>query len=166
MGPDGIPNGDAGNITISTQAPAKATKLMRPEDDVDFRGGSKAWTKVSEHLLELGPDLSQGSKMNIAAIKGGAFRRKVGNLVVLVKGCTMIDGNMLLELKDPTGEMQGSVHHVALNEHPEITIGAVLVLVKVSIFSPNPTKHYLNIVSDNILMCIPPVEAGFGSGDC
>ena len=43
----------------------------------------------------------------------------------------MVDGKAFLTVKDPSGEMQGTVHAAAMQEHPNITIGSVLVLNKV-----------------------------------
>jgi len=127
---------------------------VRPEMDLDFKQG--AWLIVSDYMKELGQDLTQGSKMNIAKILDGGYKQKIPQLIVLVKACTVIGRNALLSLKDPTGEMEGTVHTEALSEHTNITIGAVLVLTKVSVFSPTPTKHHLNITLDNITMVQTP----------
>lgn len=61
---------------------------------------------------------------------------------------------MLITLKDPTGTIGGSINHKVMEE-PEfgrnISVGAVLLLQQVAVFSPFPRAHYLNITLNNVV---------------
>ncbi|XP_065625380.1 uncharacterized protein LOC136065741 [Quercus suber] len=73
---------------------------------------------------------------------------------------------MMVTLKDPTGSINASIHHKVLSEGEfakDISVGAVLVLQKVALFSPSRSAHYLNITLSNLVKVIskesaPPVK--------
>jgi len=126
---------------------------MRPDEDPDFQGASSAWTNIAESISGFA---TQGSQMKISQVLQGGWKEKVPTLIALVKACTMVDHNMFVELKDPTGEIQATVHREVLQEHPTLTIGCALALQKVSVFSPTPKKHYLNICLNNVIIVEHP----------
>ena len=130
---------------------------MRPDQDPDFRGSSPAWNGIMEFVSG-----ASKNNMTITEVLQGGFQKKISGCIALVKACTMVDHNMYLELKDPTGEIKASVHKDALADHPGITIGCALALQKVSVFSPTPSKHYLNIVLENIVHIVMPNGDGAG----
>lgn len=102
--------------------------------------------------------------------------------MVLVKTVIPTEADLRITLRDPTGEMEGALHRKAIESHPSIISGAVIVLeqvfylfihmffylfffylflfntktLKVSVFSPSPVTHYLNIVSKNIIHVYTP----------
>ena len=72
----------------------------------------------------------------------------------------MIDGKAFLSVKDPSGEMQGTVHSDAMQEHPNITIGAVLVLSKVAHCTQKLTLNPLDLDALNgRCPCLVPRQA-------
>jgi hypothetical protein len=107
-------------------------------------------------------------------------------LVVVIKAIAT-DSNASVTMKDPTGEIQGTIHYSALDTHPNlIKRGAVLFLrqasppsfafvcllliggggkglgsclflvpLQVSVFTPAPGSHYLNITDTNIIHIFP-----------
>lgn len=58
------------------------------------------------------------------------------------------------EFQDPTGSVGASIHRKVFTEggfRKDITVGSVLLLQKVAVFSPNGSTCYLNITLSNIL---------------
>lgn len=80
---------------------------------------------------------------------------KVELVVAVVKSCSPnILGDLTVTLKDPSGTMSGTIHHKVLAEEKGyaklINVGAVLILKNVSVFTPKPHNHYLNITLKNM----------------
>merc|ERR1712196_745819 len=115
----------AATVVASTPEQLGSTRHSTDKEDPDFH--TPAWCEVAAQVKEL----SQKQFEGVRGILDGGFKKKVPSLVVLVKAFAGIDGSALITVKDPTGEMQGTLHMGALQEHPGITIGAVLVLNKV-----------------------------------
>ncbi|KAI7730505.1 hypothetical protein M8C21_007095, partial [Ambrosia artemisiifolia] len=76
-------------------------------------------------------------------------------VVAVIKSCTPNGlGDMTVALKDPTGTASGTIHHKVLTEgdfRKGICVGSVLILQKVSVFSPSRSTHYLNITKRNLV---------------
>ncbi|KAI1230394.1 hypothetical protein IHE44_0010380 [Lamprotornis superbus] len=63
--------------------------------------------------------------------------------------------------RDPTGEMQGTVHRLLLEQRQsELRAGSVLLLRQVGVFSPSHRNHYLNVTPNNLLRIFPPELEG------
>ncbi|GJV74556.1 GPCR kinase [Tanacetum coccineum] len=57
-------------------------------------------------------------------------------------------------LKDLSGTIPETIHHKVIGDHgygKDITVGAVMILANVSVFTPKPSKHYLNITMRNVV---------------
>ena len=60
-------------------------------------------------------------------------------------------------LSSCAGEVCGTVHsEVVEGLGPALTPGAVLLLRQVSVVSPKPRRHYLNITAPNVVALYPP----------
>ncbi|OMP10651.1 hypothetical protein COLO4_04377 [Corchorus olitorius] len=85
--------------------------------------------------------------------------RKVAQVVAIIKSCTPNGlGDLMVTLKDPTGTIDASIHHKVLVEGSfgkDISVGTVLILQKVSVFSPSQSARYLNITLSNVVKAIP-----------
>ena len=91
-------------------------------------------------------------KFNLACLKKKGICCRVKSLIVLVKDFQMSGMSCTVSLKDPSGSIKGHIHKLVLDNYPaEISIGAVLVLRKVAVYSPSPYEHILNITCDNIV---------------
>ncbi|KAG8488112.1 hypothetical protein CXB51_018180 [Gossypium anomalum] len=81
--------------------------------------------------------------------------RKVAQVVAIIKSCTPNGlGDLMVTLKDPTGTIDASIHGKVLIEGcfaKDITVGTVLILQKVSVFSPMCSARYLNITLNNVI---------------
>ncbi|XWS50828.1 hypothetical protein CRYUN_Cryun12cG0122900 [Craigia yunnanensis] len=84
--------------------------------------------------------------------------RKVAQVVAIIKSCTPNGlGDLMVTLKDPTGTIDASIHRKVLVEGgfgKDISVGTVLILQKVSIFSPLRSARYLNITLSNVVKAI------------
>nr|GEY26121.1 hypothetical protein [Tanacetum cinerariifolium] len=84
-------------------------------------------------------------------MKKHCIKGKLELVVGVVKSCTPNSlGGMTVTLKDPTGTMKGTIHYkVFQNEYDgyakSIKVGYVLILCNVSVWTPKPSQHYLNI---------------------
>ncbi|TKS92333.1 hypothetical protein D9C73_025465 [Collichthys lucidus] len=91
-----------------------------------------------------------------AALKQLA-RNKVPNMAVLLKSIIHTHADAKAVFKDPTGEIQGTVHRRLLEDRAEeLKIGSVLLLKQVGVFSPSHRNHYLNVTPNNLLRIYAP----------
>ncbi|GKB31528.1 GPCR kinase [Tanacetum coccineum] len=64
----------------------------------------------------------------------------------------------------------GTIHHKVIGDggyEKDITVGAALILANISVFSPKPSMHYLNIIMRNVVkifrkVTVPKSESGSG----
>ncbi|XP_058417129.1 homologous recombination OB-fold protein isoform X2 [Diceros bicornis minor] len=90
-------------------------------------------------------------------------RNKVPNMAVMVKSLTRSTVDASVVFKDPTGEIQGTVHRLLLETHQnELKPGSVLVLKQVGVFSPSLRNHYLNVTPNNLVHIYSP-DSGDGN---
>nr|KAF6415101.1 hypothetical protein HJG59_001731 [Molossus molossus] len=90
-------------------------------------------------------------------------RNKVPNMAVMIKSLTrsMMDASVVF--KDPTGEMQGTVHRLLLETRQnELKPGSVLLLKQIGVFSPSLRNHYLNVTPNNLVHIYSP-DSGDGN---
>ncbi|XP_066485347.1 homologous recombination OB-fold protein [Tiliqua scincoides] len=89
-------------------------------------------------------------------------KNKVPSMAVIIKSLMRTNVDAGAVFKDPTGEMQGTVHRLLLEEKEnEFKAGAVLLLKQVGVFSPSHRNHYLNVTPNNLVKIYPP---GLSSG--
>ncbi|XP_056405024.1 homologous recombination OB-fold protein isoform X2 [Hyla sarda] len=88
-------------------------------------------------------------------------RNKVPRMAVALKTLTPANGDASAVFRDPTGDIQGTVHHLLLEEREsELKIGSILLLEQVGVFSPSHRNHYLNVTPSNLVKIYPPLEEG------
>nr|GEV82297.1 hypothetical protein [Tanacetum cinerariifolium] len=96
---------------------------------------------------------------------------KVKKVVVVIKSCTPnMLGDLTITLKDLSGIISGTIHYKVLNAEvygKAISVGAVLILRNVLVFSPKSSSLYLNITLKNILKVFhkdtSAVNSGYGA---
>uniref|UniRef100_A0A2I3HJ73 Homologous recombination factor with OB-fold n=1 Tax=Nomascus leucogenys TaxID=61853 RepID=A0A2I3HJ73_NOMLE len=90
-------------------------------------------------------------------------RNKVPNMAVMIKSLTRSTMDASVVFKDPTGEMQGTVHRLLLETRQnELKAGSVLLLKQIGVFSPSLRNHYLNVTPNNLVHIYSP-DSGDGS---
>ncbi|GKB62947.1 transposase, MuDR, MULE transposase domain protein [Tanacetum coccineum] len=94
---------------------------------------------------------------------------KLEQVVAIVKSCSPNAlGDLNVTLKDLSGTVPGTINYKVLDVGSygkDITVGAAMILANVSVFTPKPSKHYLNITKRNVVevFCKDTV-LGSGSG--
>ncbi|XP_042750048.1 homologous recombination OB-fold protein [Lagopus leucura] len=84
-------------------------------------------------------------------------RNKVPSMAVMIKSLSRSSVDAGAVFRDPTGEMQGTLHRLLLEERQgELKPGAVLLLKQVGVFSPSHRNHYLNVTPSNLLRIYSP----------
>uniref|UniRef100_A0A4W3HSH1 Homologous recombination OB-fold protein OB-fold domain-containing protein n=1 Tax=Callorhinchus milii TaxID=7868 RepID=A0A4W3HSH1_CALMI len=132
----------------------------------DFGRGPWATMKAELMLDEQDPDCFLRSYSIIMVLRKAALKQlpkgKVPYMAVLVKSLTRTNTDGSAVFKDPSGEMQGTVHRQLLIEKPnELKPGTVLLLKQIGVFSPSHRNHYLNVTPNNVLRIYPQ-----GGGSC
>nr|GEY44455.1 hypothetical protein [Tanacetum cinerariifolium] len=65
---------------------------------------------------------------------------------VIANGGT-VTGDLTMTIKDLSGTIPRRIHYKVIGEGgygKDVTVGAAMILVNVSVFTPKPSKHYLN----------------------
>ncbi|GJU19703.1 GPCR kinase [Tanacetum coccineum] len=77
-------------------------------------------------------------------------------------------GDLTVTMKDLYGKIHGIIHYKVIGDggyEKDITVGAALILADVSVFSPKPSMHYLNITMRNVAKVFrKDTVPGSGSG--
>ncbi|XP_073091782.1 homologous recombination OB-fold protein isoform X1 [Manis javanica] len=90
-------------------------------------------------------------------------RNKVPNMAVMIKSLTRSTMDASVVFKDPTGEMQGTMHRFLLETRQnELKPGSVLLLKQIGVFSPSLRNHYLNVTPNNLVHIYSP-DSGDGN---
>nr|GEV22412.1 hypothetical protein [Tanacetum cinerariifolium] len=96
----------------------------------------------------------------------------VHGLARLIKSCTpSVLGDLIVTLQDISSTIPSTIHHKVINEGGgygmDITVRSALILANVSVFSPKPSMHYLNITMRNMDKVFrKDIGSGSGSGVC
>nr|GEZ77908.1 hypothetical protein [Tanacetum cinerariifolium] len=118
-------------------------------DDDDFK--SATWVSATNYVNTFGGTVTGclGDVNNF--LKNGKLELVVG----IVKSCSPnMFGDLNVTMKDLSGTIPGTTHHKVIGKGgygKDITICAAMILINVSVFSPNPSKHYLNITMRNVV---------------
>ena len=121
-------------------------------DDEDFT--MEPWTLMQEKAAKDFPTSTNDTITSVIrkAASNELEKGKVSFLAVLIKSFDQTGLDVSVVLKDPSGEMRGTLHRKILEQQQvELGPGCGLFLKQVSVFSPSPRKHYLNITPGNIL---------------
>ncbi|KAL2101225.1 hypothetical protein ACEWY4_002986 [Coilia grayii] len=130
-------------------------------DEEDFSGGAWAAMKAEMGLDEKDPSCFLHSYSVVMVLRKAALKQlnknKVPNMAVVLKSILHTHADAKAVFKDPTGEMQGTVHRRLLEDRQaELKTGAVLLLKQVvGVFSPSHRNHYLNVTPNNLLRIYP-----------
>lgn len=134
---------------------SKVSQSSTTEDD-DFN--RDPWTCMYQEFLKNVPLTMRYTiiRAHSEAIQQTLDHGKVPCLCALVKAFSLKEADASVLLKDPTGEIHGTLHRKVLEDYQtDLAPGAGLILKHVSVFSPAPRKHYLNITPGNILQIYP-----------
>ncbi|XP_050953540.1 homologous recombination OB-fold protein isoform X3 [Labeo rohita] len=130
-------------------------------EEEEFSRGPWAVMKTEMGLDEKNPSCFLHSYSVVMVLRKAALRQlaknKVPNMAVVLKSITHTHADAKAVFRDPTGEMQGTVHRRLVEDRlGELKTGAVLLLKQVGVFSPSHRNHYLNVTPNNLLKIYPP----------
>nr|GFA39438.1 GPCR kinase [Tanacetum cinerariifolium] len=117
-------------------------------DDDDFKSAS--WVSATNYVNTFGGTVTGclGEVNNF--LKNGKLKLVVG----IVKSCSPnMLGDLNVTMQDLSGIIPGAIHHKVIGKGGygnDITVGA-MILTNVSVFSPTPSKHYLNTTMRNVV---------------
>ncbi|XP_012088560.1 uncharacterized protein LOC105647171 isoform X2 [Jatropha curcas] len=155
---DGNFTGDFGEEPIPTQEYIRrVVEEGVPQDDDDFT--SDPWLYAVNFIRSQGLGYGDGAiGIPLSAVKSRNKMDRVAQVVAIVKSCTPNGfGDMMVTLKDPTGTIDATIHGGVLTEGEfgkNISIGSVIILQKIAVFSPSRSAHYLNITRSNMVKVI------------
>ncbi|GJT12444.1 transposase, MuDR, MULE transposase domain protein [Tanacetum coccineum] len=82
-------------------------------------------------------------------------KRKLEQVVAILKSCSPNAlGDLNVTLKDLSGTVPRTIHYKVFDVgsyEKDITVGAAMILANVLVFTPKPSKHYLNITKRNVV---------------
>nr|GEV82126.1 hypothetical protein [Tanacetum cinerariifolium] len=149
------------NGEMSTQEYVRKITEEASKDDHFTRG---SWLSAVQYLAAGGSITTSCFGDMKTFIKNG----KLEKVVAVIKSCTSnMLGDLTVTLKDLSGVISGTIHYKVLNDEvygKTISVGAVLILHNVSVFSPNPSSHYLNITLKNIVKVFHKDTSAVNSG--
>ncbi|KAH9318615.1 hypothetical protein KI387_020384 [Taxus chinensis] len=127
--------------------------LRHEEDEVDFEEGP--WLCAMDYLHRENSEENLSSNSTLDFIKKRGNIDRIPQVLGIIKTCVPNKlGSMFVTLKDPTGTIGGNIHYKVMEESQigrYISVGAVLLLRQVVVFSPAPWAHYLNITLTNVV---------------
>ncbi|XP_060637126.2 homologous recombination OB-fold protein [Anolis sagrei] len=131
----------------------------RTEDE--FERGPWAAMKTELGLDERDPSCFLRTYSIVMVLRKAALKQlpknKVPNMAVIIKTLTRTNVDAGAVFKDHTGEMQGTIHRLLLEEkESEFKAGSVLLLKQVGVFSPSHRNHYLNVTPSNLVKIYSP----------
>ncbi|XP_009980541.1 PREDICTED: uncharacterized protein C17orf53 homolog, partial [Tauraco erythrolophus] len=136
-----------------------------PPTEEDFGKGPWLAMKMELGLDERDPSCFLRTYSVVMVLRKAALKQlpknKVPSMAVMIKTLTRTNVDAGAVFKDLTGEMQGTVHRLLLEERQgELRPGSVLLLKQVGVFSPSHRNHYLNVTPNNLLKIFPPDPEG------
>ncbi|GJS48897.1 ribonuclease H-like domain-containing protein [Tanacetum coccineum] len=118
-------------------------------EDADFNSG--AWVSATNYVNAFGGTVTGC----LGDIDNFLKKGKLEQVVVIVKSCSPNAlGDLNVTLKDLSGTGPGTIHykvHDVGSYEKYITVGAAMILANVLVFTPKPSKHYLNITKRNVV---------------
>ncbi|GKA03071.1 hypothetical protein Tco_0675852 [Tanacetum coccineum] len=118
-------------------------------EDADFNSG--AWVSATNYVNAFGGTVTGC----LGDIDNFLKKGKLEQVVAIVKSCSPNAlGDLNVTLKDLSGTVPGTIHYKVLDVSSyenDITVGAAMILANVSVFTPKPSKHYLNITKRNVV---------------
>ncbi|GJT21939.1 hypothetical protein Tco_0891876 [Tanacetum coccineum] len=130
-------------------------------EDVDFNSG--AWVCATNYVNALGGTVTGC----LGDIDNFLKKEKLEQVVAIVKSCSPNAlGDLNVTLKDLSGTVPGTINYKFLDVGSygkDITIEAAMILANVSVFTPKPSKHYLN-VTKRIMVEVFRKDTVLGSG--
>nr|GEW71480.1 hypothetical protein [Tanacetum cinerariifolium] len=119
------------------------------DEDDDFKSGT--WINATEYVNANGDTVSGC----LGDIENNSKKRKLDQFVAIVKSCSPNGyGDLTVTMKDLSGTILETIHYKVICDGSygnDITVRAAMILANISVFSPKPSMHYLNITRKNVV---------------
>ncbi|GKB05956.1 zf-CCHC domain-containing protein [Tanacetum coccineum] len=119
------------------------------DEDDDFK--SEPWISATKYVNANGGTVSGC----LGDIDNNLKKGKLDQVVAIVKSCSPnVLGDLTVTMKDLSGTIPEIIHYKVIGDGAygkDITVGAAMILANVSVFSPKPSMHYLNITKRNVV---------------
>ncbi|GJX84076.1 hypothetical protein Tco_0333557 [Tanacetum coccineum] len=117
-------------------------------EDEDFNSG--AWVSTTNYVIANGGTVT-GCLGDIDNFLKNGKLKQVG----IVKSCSPnVIRDLIVTIKDISSKIPGTIHYKVISEGGygnDITVGAAMILVNISVFTPKPSMHYLNITKKSVV---------------
>ncbi|GKD02390.1 15-cis-phytoene desaturase, chloroplastic/chromoplastic, partial [Tanacetum coccineum] len=146
-------------------------KLLK--ENVFILDPDEALMSTQEYMQKVIEDVGEDADFNSGVwVSATNYVKAFGGTVTvtaIVKSCSSNAlGDLNVTLKDLLGTVPRTIHYKVLDVssyEKDITVGAAMILANVSVFTPKPSKHYLNITKRNVVEVFrKDTVLGSGSG--
>ncbi|XP_022278617.1 homologous recombination OB-fold protein isoform X3 [Canis lupus baileyi] len=152
----------AANRTLQPPAHTKTRRFPGPAGILPHQHSGKNLEEIMVSTPQT-PTHGALAKFRTEAALKQLPRNKVPSMAVMIKSLSRSTVDASVVFKDPTGEMQGTVHRLLLEtRQSELKPGSVLLLKQVGVFSPSLRNHYLNVTPNNLAHVYSP-DSGDGN---
>lgn len=146
-------------LARASQAPVSHSRSLhaqKMEDQTDFRTG--AWLQMLCDQ-DMRPYGSNKLSTSLSWIRRVGWKKEVPTLIVHVKSLRLVEDDYRAVLRDPTGTFENSTISKTVSEKfADFSIGCVLMLKDISVFTPSKGKSYLVITPENVVRVWPKTE--------
>nr|GEV14752.1 hypothetical protein [Tanacetum cinerariifolium] len=137
-------------VKPSSSTPNRVRIIPGPAGgDDDFNSG--AWFSAANYVIATGGSVTGC----LGDINNFLKKGKLEHVVAIVKSCSSnVLGNLTVTMKDLSWTIHGTVHDKVISAggyKKDITVEAAMILANVSVFTPKPSEHYLNITMRNVV---------------
>nr|GEZ62598.1 hypothetical protein [Tanacetum cinerariifolium] len=112
---------------------------------------SATWVSAANYVNTFGGTVTEC----LGDVDNFLKNEKLEQVVGIVKSCSPnMLGDLNVTMKDLSGTIPETIHHKVIGKcgyGNDITVGAAMILTNVFVFSPKPSKHYLNITMRNVI---------------
>ncbi|GJT73603.1 zf-CCHC domain-containing protein [Tanacetum coccineum] len=139
---------DSKGALMSTQEYMQKVVEDVGEDD-DFNSG--AWASATNYVIANGGTMTRCLEDINNFFKNGKLEQVVG--IVKSRSPNVIE-DLTMTIKGLSGTIPRTIHYKVVGEGgygKDITVGAPMILVNVSVFTPKPSMHYFNIIKNNVI---------------
>lgn len=160
---ESLPSSSNIEVAPNTQFPEISLPLRRRQylprhDDADFQQGS--WAKLSGDVgVPLGPFLeSNVTFTRISKILSMCPKlQRIPAMLLFVKSLRLSEDGAFAVVKDPSGEMDASIHYSVIDEYKSDLIqGSSLIIRNACLLTVSSKRQILNIVLRNVISVQPP----------
>lgn len=138
------------------QTASRSSHTQKMEDQADFRNGAWLSMLCDQEMNPYGPNKL---KTSLWWVKSVGWREPISSLIVSIKSLRLVEDDYRAVLRDPTGAMENcTISKAVSDKFPDFSIGCVLLLQNIAVFTPARGKSALALVPDNVVRVWPKIE--------